>query len=1500
MCVARSSMRPSIVLSSFALLASLALALMLGVETVSSLPGSGGVVPKPVLSPVFDLSERSSDNDSLLLGATSAEKGEAWALRKQRTWTPIATINGTPLEYAQTTGSDPQSVFYRYKSSTGWQAVDTPRDAAGEPIQALVPIHESAAMTGAGGGALLSLSPAAAALVIMDPGGSFEANLPPNDVLYPANVDGPAERLSTSNGDRGPLSAFDTAEGTGVFAAAIGRPQETVLRFDGDAWSRETVDYPTDWDTDFNILAISAVSKDVAWMAARSADAPDRGLVLFGRDTDGVWRERSLGSSKFAASESPADGATEIKLFPLAQPAIGSDPLTATEDGVWLDGTMIVDGAQRTFTVFYDIASASITGSWCDAVGTAGAICERALGGELSRVGGYRSTAWAGPGFGKRVITNPVDDNVDSVNDGTYLQLSGSDFLRMPAAGYDAHVGSALFSEDSGWIGPSTLLTDEPTPNRLASWSVGTRSPLLDVTPEPNKPTASLDSAALTVGEDGSVARYTPGNGWNTEYLQTANGLVTRPDLRAVAWPEPSRAHAVGDEGAMWLWRAENKLWQRDPGTPVGFESHLMDIAFDPANSNRGYAVGRDGVILQYGKSWERVCASPGAFADCGSATLPGALSDETFRSIAFAGSQALAVSRRELLVSNGGDWVVDEQFKAVAGPLFAKVGAADPDAELVTVTGLPDGGAFVGGDFGLAFKRESAGAPWTTVAQPLPELTITSASLFRDNGKLRATVAVASSARFPETEVIPAVPPNQPPPYLLPLTQPGEGFLLRETADGWRDETNSAYGSPTRVHDKPTKPDPVRGILLDSGGNGWVVGGINGRTDMIGRGTSVPDVRQRVRTASIQRYEAGGSASSGAGAPIASQVAQPQGGVGFLVGGHASCDSRRCSTQTHGGIGPDRNLAAALDLGANMSTQQNGPRFFVYTGGRLPVAGSARMPLRETQRLASILASNGFPVFGAVSEADSVGSDVSSHTSAYAGFGAPFGSGPAAPGIVPRGSASSARTHYAFDSTGPSGRIRVVVIDNSRGSLAASDPHQNPPVASQEQWLIAELQSAKSEGTPAVVVGSRDLNESFSPKLNIATDGNHIARLLVREGASAYFFERPEENRQFRIPAGEADSIPAFGTGTLGYRPDPDAVSTTTPSLFFGNNGTLLANVDVANRDPSTNRAPVTVRMIPLLENLNIDAVDGTELRRSRPALFTGLGRRPLAGDRWGTTNDPPSPGGSDPYTVFPLELCQIAGCDTRIGPEFQFHSSDPDIADFVQRDPSSSNLRKPFVTADAKTVPDSQSGLLCPYNAGTTTVTVSSGGLSFSRKITVLPGSVLPPCGTVPLSRSRFTSPAPNPKLPNQAPPPASAPPIALTLPAAPLAPNPPARPVARPPVVPEFVAPPQPQIPPRVIPPPPPPSLARPIPPTGGMSRVMEEKREEEAATEDSQAFARHYASQPPPVTWTLAGAALIAALGLATFSGRRGRPRTAQPAIARAYKQPQIAPTRRRLR
>ena len=203
------------------------------------------------------------------------------------------------------------------------------------------------------------------------------------------------------------------------------------------------------------------------------------------------------------------------------------------------------------------------------------------------------------------------------------------------------------------------------------------------------------------------------------------------------------------------------------------------------------------------------------------------------------------------------------------------------------------------------------------------------------------------------------------------------------------------------------------------------------------------------------------------------------------------------------------------------------GPRALLYTGNRV---GRGLDPA-DGDRYAELLgAEPGLPVFPALGSGD-----------ASNGIGAarlrvrlrrlpgaarrrrrrrPGSPPPASP--APRPARARAPTTPST-AAGPGGTVRVVVIDNSLGSLAASDPHQNPAEA-QLPWLEAVLADARAKGIPAIVMGNRSLNTSFTPKLNVAGDGDQVARVLVDGGASAYLFDRPEENRAMRIPAGGVD----------------------------------------------------------------------------------------------------------------------------------------------------------------------------------------------------------------------------------------------------------------------------------------------------------------------------------------------------------------------------------------
>ena len=1457
---------------------------------------------QPLLGPL--------DQSARLMGSvTGGLPGEAWAYRQLPFDVGPPVADGQQLAFGPVTSAlrpDPQLAFLRYVDGAGWQVAQTPRDRAGEPWRGVVPNPSAARVLRSGGGFLIGRDAGAppdeqAKLLVRDVGGLFtEVPSPQPPVVKAAGDPDAGDPGETLAADRGlgtvAAAGYDFLGMMRILVAPQGRAvQDGILRYDGRAWAREPIELPSPAPASFEVLALDATDAANAWLlaAVRLPDDPlaplgetaQPGVVLYHRVvTDGVasWQPHEISAPLFARAATPTRGVGDVH----ALAGGAQQALTVADGGLWVDGELRTESGPQDFTLFFDIAAGRVTRSWCDAVDNAGvALCDDPLGFAFSRRTGYRSIAFDGPGSGGRIVSNPLDPGGDdTTNGGTYVRFDGSVPSRLPAGNGNLRASAAFASPSSGWLeGPVEVGTQAP-PARFARASVSVRAPFAAVAGEPGKPPGAADAGALAVGASGAVARHVPGQGWVREFLLTAAGAVTSPTLRGVAWPEPGRAYAVGDLGAMWLWRAETGLWERDGATPIGFEGNLLGVAFAPGSDARGYAVGRAGTLLRYDKTWTQEA-------------LPAGIESRDLTAIAFAGGQAIVAAGADLLVNEGGAWHVDEQARA----LLSSVPGAAP--RLLCVAGLPDGGAVAAGR-DVVLVRDGPGAPWRFTDQPLPGSTAIAAAAFRDGLGVRAIVSIVPRLQYPASEDIPAADPNVPPVILPPTPLPGDGYVLREVPGGWRDEQRASFNGAGA--DRPTKPDPVLAFDLDAAGEGWAVGGWSGESDSAGRGSSARNSigrnnRLRVQTAGIYRYVPGGGATgavSATPAPIALDAASAT----FAVAGHAQCEGP-CAQLAGQRIGPDRMIQSVLARVGALRGIPGGPRLLLYAGGRSRATGSAQ-PASEARRYASLLGAGGeLPVYPAVSGGDAEGSaGAAAFRAAFAGFPAPLGDAPAPGEILPAGTAGAgeARTHYAFDSAGPAGAVRIVVIDNSRGSLAASDPFQNP-AEPQEGWLVAQLAAARARSIPAVVMGSRDLNSRFAPALNVATDADAVARILLEGGASAYFFERPEENRAGAIPAGSPVTIPEFGTGTLGYRsPLSNTTAPGQPDALFGDAGFVLAEVDVAHRDPATNRAPVRARLVPVVEDLALLAVDGILLRRSRPSLFQGLGRKPIAGDRWGEvagSDGNPNPPGGDPYTAFPAAQCAGPTCASRMQPEFAFASSDPDIADFVRQDPASTNLRKPFIDpATDKVVTDAASGLLCPFNAGTTTVTISAGGLAFSQRVTVLAGSVQRPCGTRPLSPSRFAAPAPTAVAP-----PAvaeSAPTAPSGAPAIPPTPQPLTAVKAVPKAPPKRAVPPPPQPQPPAAQPPapgpaarvpgaPPPGtsgFARPIPPGGATVRALERKREEEAAPEQSQAYATYRHDDFRVAPYVL-GAVLLAAIAGAG-AGRGAARRRERPAFATA--------------
>jgi hypothetical protein len=1428
--------RPSIPASGRVLLAAcLPLALVgLNVVGVASAGGAGGgaLVAEPVLS-------ATAVGVRELFGASPLEApGEVWGMGK---------------------GMREDVDIVRYTAADGWERLPNPIGPDGGPVSSIrIPERATAGRTTPSGGvatvAYLGAGEGAPeALLVRDPGGQFRAVEPAAGIL-----EGEAQLFQYTTAGASSwvkLAAVDEpGGGTGAFVVPTpgGRTITGILHYDGSAWSREPICLnpaaapPASCQapkTGFSVIAIDASGPDNAWLLARvprtGPFTPGEGIVLLHREA-GQWRKQALGGALGALYATEEATVAESKVVFSAREQ--GQPLTVTPTGIWVDASLAIGSRSAPLsdaTIYYDIDPSDpergkVTGSWCDLpestpASVTRALCTATLGADLPS-GQGRSFAWPGsaPGeFGTRAITG--------VGQGAMLIFENGAFTRIPLAGNGGgSAGAALSAPDQGWLGPSYRLTREPVPSGIVPWPVPFRRPLTAIAPQPGAPVAGLSSQALAVGARGQVARYLPGEGWQPESLLTGSGARATPNLRGVAWPAPGRAYAVGDEGAMWLWRAGSGLWEADPGSPPNLiRGDFTGIAFDPTEPERGYAVGKQGLLLSYGRRWTQDPLPPGLNPEA------------NLTAVAFAGHEALATwtlavppkrnSEPEyiggLIVNDGSGWRLEPQASEA-------LAAAEPAFEEVApwrVAGLSDGGAVIASITGAVIERDSAAAPWhpaTGTALGYPSAL----AAIREGGQVRGILSVEGNpiGQSTETFVRASDAPQadgQPPAGQAPLlTEPyplaKDGFVVRQTATGWRDEQRQSYPAPPpptdqrsgRQLDLPRIPDPVLALLISpDGSHGWAVGGQTG--EIAPEVGSSAYLKEGLQTGSAMRYGADAAPpANAAGVPIP----LPTGAATFAVGGNAQCLGD-CADLAGTGIGPDVWLRSAIAKAAGIG----GLRAFLYTGSGVssaldPSKVSANDFGEEEAAYARRLgsAAGPLPVFATPSRSDLYQSSLAKFAGAFVGFGAPLGSAPPRPGITPTsgGDRAAGNFSYSFESSSGAGAepVRVLVLD----------PSIEPLDTEKQCWLAQQLAGAKEAGAPSIVLANREVADTPLRQL-LVTGSNATTAAACPSAApgaaSAYFFDHPERNVISSLSWGNA-SIPAFGTGTLGYTRIPESIR----NQYVSASGFLLASVNTRARNPASNIAPVTARLIPSIGSLAIDAVDGTLLRRSQTALFQALARRPLAGISCSGNEAPRTceEVKPDSYLQIPAR-CFGQSCGAEILPEYEFVSSRPDIADFVATDPASVNPRA-LLLKDGKPVPDPRSGLLCAFNAGQTTVTVTTGGLTYSVPVTVQRGSVERPCGTVPrtdlavrqpaVAPPPATAPSSTPTFTNPSgslPPPPPPQPAPVTPPAPIPAPTPPA-PAPQPP--PAFFAPAPALTPVVVIVPPPPPPAAQTTPPSG----------------------------------------------------------------------------------
>ena len=1101
------------------------------------------------------------------------------------------------------------SAIVRYTTATGWSLAPQPLDSAGQTLAGFKldqvagykspdPSPLAGQIAPDGSGVLTGWVPQTGgsgtqqAVLVRVPGGAFRETLAP-----PAGMLKEGESLFGLN--QAPVIA--ALEEPGGHAGALVAPvdeaggvETDVLHWDGESWTREPIEIPAKSSKEFQVIAIGASSPQNAWLIARlSSEYAPGSVALFrrhlGSGGEATWLPVTpkSGGEPGEPLSVPVEEGRSHKPF-IVPSGYQSQILTVTAEGIWIDG--VRRDAQASTTLFFKPESETAGGvaaAWCKLPADAPASappCQYELPEALPTVNG-RSFAWANPatpgGLGERVITG--------LPEGVSLRLEGTIFNRVLALGgspapadVGGTFGAAFASPQEGWLGQETLpvhLTTTPVASRLTPWPVAFHAALLAVAPAPGEAVGALSSEALAVGDQGEVARYEPGTtatcapqpvpcqGWVPESLLGPGGRRETPRLRAVAWPTPKRAYAVGDpaEGTlnqMWLWRSETSLWEPDPGEPANFRGNLLGVAFDPSNPARGYVVGQDGVLLHYGKTWTQ---EP-------EAAIPPQARGANFTSIAFAGSQAIVAYRKlpdparnryegGLIVNNGSGWQIDQGAAAA-------IGADVPWA----VAGLPDGGAaFIAsgsGEGAQIYEREAAGAPWQATATPFPvaDGTPGALTLFREGGALRAI----TSGTEPDTYAVesePTPPSGFPPTFIqpYPLGSDSEHGVMRQTATGWSDEEHELSdvkeppGGYTH-YDTVYEPDPVAGVLVNpTGGQGWAVGG------------DVESEHPLLDTADVYRYPAEpGAAPVGVGsAPIGMQ----SGDAIFAIGGGAQC-AAPCAALANARIGPDVWLEHALKIAGEVA----GVRAFLYTGPRVTTgetAGPATQAVpyeRELARYAEDLHTSSIPTYAALAPTDLDGEQNEElFEREFSAFPQPFGDGSPAGGLAPAWSSKEETERcaasvsacqapdYALESKGLGGTVRVIVLDES--------DHEEV-VPAQLEWLERELKAANEAEHPAIVIGKANLAAQIQAGGAGAATAAKVAQALVcggracagdkpEHGASAYFFDAAEQNVKLPLRAGGA-SIPSFGSGTLGYV----SYLAEEQSDFIGASGFMLAQV--------------------------------------------------------------------------------------------------------------------------------------------------------------------------------------------------------------------------------------------------------------------------------------------------------------------------------------------------
>jgi hypothetical protein len=1220
-------------------------------------------------------------NVTLLGEIANSPVHETWAYGY--TTAPPATVNGSQLPYTAGTGN-PQLVLLRYTDPTGWQIADVLRNHDGSVFQLTAGSTPkvSGQMTTSGDGWIVlrqALTQGGSQVAVFDKtSGSDQFLLDPvaTATLQPlltTDADGsPGALVPGISNTASELELGQSADGS-TYGLLIAPQQPTQtsspvpsvagrtvtvqeeLKYgvlENGAWAVKTAALPPGYTARqanevVSLMVADPTGPGSGWAALSSSSSQP---VMLAHFDDSGWTFVPTGLDVLDLTGNLA-----------TRPQVAATGIRADGAGVWLSATLTTaSGSGSPLVAHYNQTSGTIDGVWC-----ASGVAALSNGCTLPLDANHPAAVPQG------VFPTADGAVAEALGAGSVDVYSYGAWTPIAAPGFQGGLGRALFtSPTDGWIvgtyGVGRISAQSPPPS-LAVWQEPNRSTLLSIALPPGGAGIGT-SGALAVGLDGTALHYDANEGWLVDPTPPKAEHIA---LRGVGFDGPGRAVAVGDLGTILDWNGSS--WSEDPQSNALTVAQLNAVAFSP--DGEGWAVGTLGTILH----WNGTAWSP--------EQIDALDSGESVTSIAVAGNDdVLAVAGGNLI-----ERAPDGTWQRVD---LSSLSPAPPSGSLRLVSALPDGGAVVAGSSVLMIRQDGS-SPWRYSPQPISGVAV-GLSAFRDagSGPVEAFVSLSPPAATTSVSGFPS----------------GDGDLVIVGASGLVDLSRDQYPGTVTGEEGAVVPDPVLAVATaPDGSSAWAVGGYAGTVTPYGLGTSQAlQARSAAwQTASIWRYDASGSRQSTAQSPaLLSIPATPQ-TVSFAFFSSAEC-AAECASAVD--AQPDVNLSAAASQIASFAQQPGGPAFAILGGNAVgPLDGTARAAGNgavDLANLSKVLSPLGkVPLYAAYGPFDSVPTSDDPATpwsDAFGGSPAPFGGGAASAGIAPvadGGASGPVNRYYAFDASQNGGVVRVIVLDNSAGSLDASDPGQS-------SWLDGQLAAAKAASRPIVVVTAEPLDGSTAGG---ASDGPALAARLAAAGVLAVFTSNTDQvDREVTIQAG-GSQLTEYQGATLGYQQ-------------AANNGVLwyFVSVDAATKH-------VSVQAIPVVQSLALEPLAGLTVQRSSTLSFQAIGRRPPGTLATIASSSTPFTAGIDNYVTIP-STPKCAGCLT---PTYSFSSSDPTIGNFVA--PSAPGSLLPALDPSGNPIPSSTSGLFCAYNAGTTTVSVTSGQLTASQVVTVSAGEIGQPCGTV-----------------------------------------------------------------------------------------------------------------------------------------------------------------------